>query len=617
MYNTSASLWTWIGGTKNDGQQGSFDTRGVPSPDNIPGARQNGVSWTDKQGNFWLFGGTGFSSNGDENDHDEAGILNDLWMFSPLTGAWTFVNGTPGLNEKGRYGTREQPSETNYPGARYSASGWRDEKGNLWLFGGRGYSSKKDITVLDDVWMYSPVEDTWAWIAGDKSGDREPVYGDKGTFDKNNTPGSRHGCISWTDNDGNFFLMGGGTVTDLFSDLWKFDRSNNQWAWVSGSTQRNKIPVVNFNGVPDVNAFPGAITLSATWVDDVGDMWLFGGNGYGGNAGSRSLNNLWKYSTAMNAWTFLKGDISTTPTTIYGTKGVPAHDNTPGGTANSMYWTDLQGNFWVFGGRNGSDLLDQVWKLSALCSEQITGSITPESATLCEGASQVLTASGGTSYEWRRNDVVINGESGATLTVTLPGNYSVIISKGECSAPALNEAIITTGANGVRYADISTVEKTPVRLSARNVGVTFLWTPATGLDHPNAASPMATLTHDQLYFVQIFTQEGCTVTDTQFVKVTTSSTNDKVVAVVPSAFAPNGNNVNDRLRPLGNLSKINFFRVFNRWGNLLYETNTLGEGWDGLYKGVMQPAETYFWTLSGVLSNGESVKTSGKTLLIR
>src|SRR5699024_8564048 len=101
--------------------------------------------------------------------------------------------------------------------------------------------------------------------------------------------------------------------------------------------------------------------------------------GYGGNSGSESLNNLWKYSTGSNAWTFLKGDISRNPTAVYGTKGVPSPGNTPPGITNSVAWKDKQGNFWMFGGRNADDLLDQVWKLSVACVEQITGNISPES----------------------------------------------------------------------------------------------------------------------------------------------------------------------------------------------------------------------------------------------
>jgi gliding motility-associated-like protein len=86
---------------------------------------------------------------------------------------------------------------------------------------------------------------------------------------------------------------------------------------------------------------------------------------------------------------------------------------------------------------------------------------------------------------------------------------------------------------------------------------------------------------------------------------------------VPTAFTPNGNNANDRLRPLGNISTLDYFRVYNRWGNLVFQTTTIGEGWDGRYKGVEQPSDTYTWLMSGKTREGQPIKQSGKTLLIR
>ena len=114
------------------------------------------------------------------------------------------------------------------------------------------------------------------------------------------------------------------------------------------------------------------------------------------------------------------------------------------------------------------------------------------------------------------------------------------------------------------------------------------------------------------YTVKITTDQGCIITDTVLVKV---GTEKKVV--VPSAFTPNGNGINDRLRPLGNIGTIDYFRIYNRWGAMLFETSVMGEGWDGRYRGVLQPAETYTWILSGKTPNGDPVKLSGKTLLIR
>lgn len=88
--------------------------------------------------------------------------------------------------------------------------------------------------------------------------------------------------------------------------------------------------------------------------------------------------------------------------------------------------------------------------------------------------------------------------------------------------------------------------------------------------------------------------------------------------LVPTGFTPNRNGVNDVLRPLlYNIDKLRYFRVYNRWGQLVYETAEKGKGWDGTLKGVRQPSETYSWIVEATGFNGDVVKQSGRTVLIR
>src|ERR1700756_5871862 len=67
------SGWAWMSGANIAGQSGVYGTQGTASASNVPGARHIGVSWIDKSGNFWLFGGDGRDSTG------SFGHLNDLW----------------------------------------------------------------------------------------------------------------------------------------------------------------------------------------------------------------------------------------------------------------------------------------------------------------------------------------------------------------------------------------------------------------------------------------------------------------------------------------------------------------------------------------------------------
>jgi gliding motility-associated-like protein len=193
----------------------------------------------------------------------------------------------------------------------------------------------------------------------------------------------------------------------------------------------------------------------------------------------------------------------------------------------------------------------------------------------------------------------------------------VIVKGGVCSGPAANTVEVTDeNSTGVRYPDIFATANVPFQMKARNAGTHFKWSPNVGLDDLSSSSPTATLTRDQEYHVLISSQLGCSVTDTQFVKVNPDS-GRAVKVFVPTAFTPNGNNVNDRLRPLGQIGTIDYFRVYNRWGNMLFQTSIVGDGWDGTYKGIVQQSGTYTWIFSGKTPDGKPIKLSGKTVLIR
>lgn len=240
-----------------------------------------------------------------------------------------------------------------------------------------------------------------------------------------------------------------------------------------------------------------------------------------------------------------------------------------------------------------------------------TGNITPATVAICSGGSAVLTANGGSSYTWMRDGAVIQGQAGATLTVTEAGTYSVTIKNSICEGPASNTSTVTLEySEGQRYPDINTRPGVPVQLEARDIGASYVWTPPTDLNDPTSRTPTANVSVDREYSVQITTQTGCVITDVVAVKV-------KSVIFVPTGFTPNKNGVNDVLRPKGALQSIESFKVFNRWGQMVFQTKEAGAGWDGKYKGVDQPSDTYTWILTGVGIDGKQIKLTGKTFLIR
>lgn len=350
--------WAWIGGSNYANSFGTYETVGGPSPANAPSARQSAVSWTDKQGRLWLFGGNGYDSTG------FGGLLNDLWRFAPTfdattgitSGQWTWVSGSNRANSAGGYGTQGTTSSSTMPGARANASRWIDASGNFWLFGGSGYDSVGVGGSLNDMWEINPQTGAATWITGSANANAAGSYVQQGVASAANTPGERSYATTWTDNNGMLWLFGGESVSTAgisaaLDDLWKFDPVAKQWTWVSGSsTAVNVAGIYGTQGVGSTGNLPGARFSAQSWTDSSGNLWLFGGTGYDSAGTGGVLNDMWSYSPTAGTWTWISGSKVAGAAGAYGTQGTPAAGNTPSARVGSVGWTDASGMLWLFGG---------------------------------------------------------------------------------------------------------------------------------------------------------------------------------------------------------------------------------------------------------------------------
>ncbi len=353
--------WTWMKGNNTIAGTGIYGAKGISSAANTPGARQSSVSWTDLSGNLWLFGGQGYAAG-------TYGSLNDLWKYNSSTNEWTWMKGENTIQQYGIYGTRGISSTSNKPGARVNSASWSDASGNLWLFGGYGRASG-DEGRLNDLWKYNTNTNEWIWINGDNAPNEEGVYGTKGTSSAFNKPGAREYCIAWTDASGNIWLFGGygqaNNQQGLLNDLWKYNSSNNEWTWISGDNSPGIIGMYGTQGVSSASNNPGARVSGVSWMGESGILWLFGG--YRDTA---SLNDLWKYNTNNNEWTWVKGGNTLFSPGIYGTQGTVSDANTPGGRGFSTGWKDPAGDLWLFGGERLYNIdfviFNDLWKYNTL-----------------------------------------------------------------------------------------------------------------------------------------------------------------------------------------------------------------------------------------------------------
>ena len=167
--------------------------------------------------------------------------------------------------------------------------------------------------------------------------------------------------------------------------------------------------------------------------------------------------------------------------------------------------------------------------------------------------------------------------------------------------------------SGIRYTSVNALKLTDTRLYARNVGNEFLWLPSLGINRSNVIDPIFNYDSQQEYIIQIRNNAGCLIYDTLMVNIF-----DNTDIAVPSAFSPNGDGHNDLLDIfMVGMEKLTIFMVFNRWGQLLFETRNPLQKWDGTFKGKKQPAETYVWIAEGVDKKGNNIMRRGQTILLR
>jgi gliding motility-associated-like protein len=168
--------------------------------------------------------------------------------------------------------------------------------------------------------------------------------------------------------------------------------------------------------------------------------------------------------------------------------------------------------------------------------------------------------------------------------------------------------------------DTSVVLNQPLQLNAtsNNSTVSYAWSPSSYMSNTAIYNPVVTITSSSvdsiIYLVKATTPEGCAGTDS--IKVIVYKTAPDIF--VPSAFTPNSDGLNDVLKPtLVGIEQFEFFRVYNRWGQLIYSTSVAGNGWDGTIGGQKQPPATFVYMARGKDYNGKTIFKKGTVVLIR
>jgi gliding motility-associated-like protein len=204
-----------------------------------------------------------------------------------------------------------------------------------------------------------------------------------------------------------------------------------------------------------------------------------------------------------------------------------------------------------------------------------------------------------------------------TYTYPTPGrkNVSFVVTNSKGCVDTLNREILVLGRASAGE-DTTVVVGQRLQLGASEGG-RHTWLPATDLSSGSIPNPVGVYSgnYDSIrYKVLIFNEPNCL--DSAYVTVRIFNTAPQVF--VPTAFTPNGDGKNDLFRPVtAGMAKMDYFRVFNRWGQLVFSTTTDRQGWDGKLNGKEQGSGTFAWLVKGVDYTGKVFFAKGTVTLIR
>ena len=238
--------------------------------------------------------------------------------------------------------------------------------------------------------------------------------------------------------------------------------------------------------------------------------------------------------------------------------------------------------------------------------------------TICFGQSAQLNASGGSIYSWSPSAFLTATNIPNPVSVNPTDNVRYIVTVRDvlgCPKPVKDTVFVFVAKikadAGPR--DTSVVLDQPLQLNATG-SINYSWTPTTWLNNPSINNPIALPRNDIEYVVRVSNNAGCFALDSIRVRVFTI----KPDLLVPNSFTPNNDGNNDVFKPIAiGMKSVDIFRVYNRWGQMLYSGTGTGSGWDGTFGGIKQEMATYVWYAEGVDYLNNKIKRKGSVVLIR
>ncbi len=263
----------------------------------------------------------------------------------------------------------------------------------------------------------------------------------------------------------------------------------------------------------------------------------------------------------------------------------------------------------VFGCNNEDSVnLRVVQPIEAMVNEDLIA---------CELEPAQLEASGGIFYQWTPETGLSDPSiANPIATIRETTTYEVEVSN-ECYSDVASVTIEIQPAPDVDAGpdfEIDIGDIITFNGSVEQTATAFDWSPPNGfLDEPTVLQPMVQPIRDGMYILTAQSDNGCRLSDSLQVKV-----NQIFHIWVPNAFTPNGDNINDAIGlTTKGIRDLGIFRIYNRWGQKIFETTDINAIWDGTFRGIPQEIGVYVYYAIGITFTDEELLVKGNITLLR
>ena len=233
---------------------------------------------------------------------------------------------------------------------------------------------------------------------------------------------------------------------------------------------------------------------------------------------------------------------------------------------------------------------------------------------VCPHDSVQLMPKGGVAYDWHPGMYLSDSMAASPWIKAVASQRYVIVAYSEFGCKDTLTATVNVGPSAEMYLDdsVTLYSGESYQITPQTNCTYFSWFPPNGLDNAYISNPVAMPEVNTKYTVVASNEWGCRIVDSIDIFV-----NPETILLLPNAFTP-GNSTNGTFKIIKRgIATLNYFRIFNRWGNVVFETNNADEGWDGTFNGVPQPFGVFVYEIDAVTSTGKRFNKHGNVTLVR